>query len=71
MALAIILTFVLGYIVITLEYIIKVNKAAIALVTGVLCLTFYIMFQPDKDVVSEQIIEHLGEVLRSFIKIVS
>ena len=62
MALSIILTFILGYIAITLEHTIKVNKAASALVTGVLCWTFYIMFQPDKEVVSEQLMEHLGEV---------
>lgn len=62
MAIAIILTFIIGYLAITLEHSIKVNKAASALVTGVLCWTFYIMFQADKHLVSEQLMEHLGEV---------
>ena len=62
MSLAIIITFILGYIAITLEHTIKVNKAASALVTGVLCWTIYIMFQTDKHLVTEQLMEHLGEV---------
>jgi Na+/H+ antiporter NhaD/arsenite permease-like protein len=62
MELAIILTFIIGYLAITLEHSIKINKAATALVTGVICWTFYILFQPDKHLVSEQLMEHLGEV---------
>ncbi len=62
MELAIILTFILGYIAITLEHTLKINKAAVALVTGVLCWTIYILAQPDKDVVSHQLMDHLGEV---------
>ncbi len=53
MALAIILTFILGYLAITLEHSIKINKAASALVTGVICWTIYILFQPDKHLVYE------------------
>lgn len=62
MALAIIITFILGYIAIILEHTLKINKAASALVTGVLCWTIYIMFQTDKHLVTEQLMEHLGEV---------
>lgn len=62
MALAIIITFILGYLAITLEHTIKVNKAATALVTGVICWTIYISFEPDKHLVTEQLMEHLGEV---------
>lgn len=62
MSLAIIITFILGYLAITLEHTIKVNKAATALVTGVICWTIYITFQEDKHVVTEQLMEHLGEV---------
>jgi Na+/H+ antiporter NhaD/arsenite permease-like protein len=62
MGLAIIITFILGYLAITLEHTIKVNKAATALVTGVICWTIYILFQEDKHLVSEQLMEHLGEV---------
>ncbi len=62
MELAIVLTFIIGYIAITLEHSIKINKAATALVTGVVCWTIYILFQHDKHLVSEQLMEHLGEV---------
>lgn len=62
MAIAIIITFILGYFAITLEHSIKINKAATALVTGVICWTIYIVFQPDKHLVTEQLMEHLGEV---------
>lgn len=62
MALAIIITFILGYLAITLEHTIKINKAATALVTGVICWTIYITFQEDKHLVTEQLMEHLGEV---------
>ncbi|MEO6637155.1 MAG: sodium:proton antiporter NhaD, partial [Ginsengibacter sp.] len=62
MALGIIITFILGYLAITLEHTIKVNKAASALVTGVVCWTIYILFQPDKHLVTEQIMDHMGEI---------
>lgn len=62
MALAIILSFIIGYFAITLEHSIRINKAASALVTGVVCWTIYILSEPDKHLVSEQLIEHLGEV---------
>lgn len=62
MAIAIILTFIIGYFAITLEHTIKINKAASALVTGVVCWTIYILAQEDKHVVTEQLMEHLGEV---------
>ncbi len=62
MSLAIIIIFILGYFAITLEHSIKINKAASALVTGVICWTIYILFQPDKHIVNEQLMEHLGEV---------
>lgn len=62
MAIAIIITFIIGYLAITLEHSIKVNKAASALLTGVICWTIYILYQPDKNLVTEQLMEHLGEI---------
>ena len=62
MAWAIIITFILGYLAITLEHTLKINKAATALVTGVICWTIYISFEADKHLVTEQLMEHLGEV---------
>lgn len=41
--LLIITVFVLGYITIAFEHPLKLNKAASALITGVLCWTIYIL----------------------------
>src|SRR5688500_17720546 len=62
MIIAIITIFILGYLAITLEHGININKAASALVTGALCWTVYIMLAGDKDVVAHQLTEHLGEI---------
>ena len=58
----IIFIFILGYIAIAFEHAIKINKAAIALVTGVLCWVVYILLSPDKHLVSEELTHHLGEL---------
>ncbi|MEP6945598.1 MAG: sodium:proton antiporter NhaD [Acidobacteriota bacterium] len=62
MEIAIILTFLIGYAAIALEHPIKIDKAASALLTGVLCWTIYVFSQPDKEVVSHEVISHLGEI---------
>src|SRR5690242_20234140 len=54
--------FVLGYIAIATEHVIKINKAAVALVTGVLCWTVYIFLMPDKLAVAEALTAHMGEL---------
>ena len=51
-----------GYFAIAFEHSININKAATALVTGVLCWTVYILFTPNKQLVSHQLMEHLGEL---------
>jgi len=56
------LIFILGYVAITLEHSIKINKAATALVTGVLCWTLYILGEHDKILVSHHLTEHMGEI---------
>jgi Na+/H+ antiporter NhaD/arsenite permease-like protein len=58
----IITIFVLGYAAIALEHTIKLNKAASALITGVLCWVIYIVFTPDKPLINQQLTEHLGEM---------
>jgi Na+/H+ antiporter NhaD/arsenite permease-like protein len=55
-------TFIIGYIAIATEHVIKINKAATALVTGVLCWTIYILSTDDKQHVSEELTGHLGEL---------
>lgn len=62
MEVLIFIVFALGYIAITLEHSIKINKAAIALLTGVVCWTIYILNVSDKHLVSHELSEHLGEI---------
>lgn len=54
--------FILGYLAIAFEKSIRINKAATALITGVLCWTVYILFTPDKDAVTGQLGHHLGDL---------
>lgn len=54
--------FIAGYLAIASEHVIKINKAATALLTGVLCWTVYILFQPDKEIVVHHLNEHLGDI---------
>jgi NhaD family Na+/H+ antiporter len=60
MVIAIVSIFILGYLAIAFEHTIRINKAATALVTGVLCWTFYILFADNKEIVTEQLSHHLG-----------
>lgn len=54
--------FVIGYIAIASEHFLKINKAATALVTGVLCWLVYIVATPEKELVTEHLTAHLGEL---------
>lgn len=58
----IIAIFVIGYLAIAFEHTIRLNKAATALVTGVLCWTVYILFSDNRDHVGEQLTRHFGEL---------
>jgi Na+/H+ antiporter NhaD/arsenite permease-like protein len=62
MVAAILIVFVLGYMAIALEHPIRLNKAASALITAVLCWTIYIAYAPNVHTVNEQLSEHLGEI---------
>ena len=62
MAVLLIIVFVLGYTAIALEHPLKINKAATALITGVLCWMVFILFSSDKLHVVAYLAEHLGEV---------
>lgn len=59
---AIVIIFIVGYLAIVFEHNIQVNKAASALVTGVVCWTAYIMSGADIHTVEHQLATHLGEV---------
>lgn len=54
--------FVAGYLAITLEHSLKINKAASALVTGILCWVVYIVSSPDKNGVVHALEQHMGEL---------
>lgn len=56
----IVIVFILGYILITLEHQIRINKAAVALLTGAVCWTLLILQAPDKQQVNESLAHHLG-----------
>ncbi len=58
----IVLVFVLGYAAIAMEQSVRINKAATALITGVLCWTLYIAGANDKPGVSLQLSAHLGDL---------
>lgn len=58
----IIVIFIAGYIGIAAEHVTRINKAGIALVTGVLCWTVYILGEKNKALVSEQLSSRLGEL---------
>ena len=58
----IIIVFVIGYIAIAFEHSLQLNKAASALITGVLCWTLYILQSNSSDKVNEELLHHLGEI---------
>lgn len=57
--------FVIGYGLIAFEHAIRINKTAIALITGVLCWTLYALF----DSSAESVDHHLGDQLGSIAEI--
>jgi Na+/H+ antiporter NhaD/arsenite permease-like protein len=62
MAALLIVIFIVGYTLIAFEHYTKINKSAIALVTGVLCWTFYILFSADANLVNEQLSEQFSGI---------
>jgi Na+/H+ antiporter NhaD/arsenite permease-like protein len=61
-AVLIIITFIIGYLAIAFEFSLKVNKAASALITGVICWTIYIIKSPANESVPEKLLHHLGDI---------
>lgn len=54
--------FIIGYLAIAFEHQIKLNKAATALITGVLCWTIYIFNVTDHNAAHHALLEHMGEI---------
>lgn len=58
-------TFILGYLAIVFEKTIRLDKAASAIITGVLCWTIYISFHSSAESIhhaTEELMDHLGEI---------
>lgn len=62
MSILLILLFITGYILITLEHAIRLNKTATALITGIVCWTAYALMGDNKDLVSDQLSHHLSTI---------
>ena len=58
----IVIIFIIGYAAIAMEHPLKINKAATALITGVLCWTLFALFATDKQAPAHLLTENLGEV---------
>ena len=57
-----IIVFIIGYVAIAFEHSIKLNKAASALITGVLCWTIYILQSDTVETVGDELLHHLGDI---------
>jgi Na+/H+ antiporter NhaD/arsenite permease-like protein len=53
--------FVGGYSAIIFERAFRINKAGVAMLTGVACWTAFIVFSPDKNTVAHQLVGHVGD----------
>jgi Na+/H+ antiporter NhaD/arsenite permease-like protein len=62
MTILLVTVFILGYIAIAFEHPLRLNKAASALITGVLCWVIYILQSQSTHTVNEELLHHLGEI---------
>jgi Na+/H+ antiporter NhaD/arsenite permease-like protein len=54
--------FIIGYAAIAFEHPLRMNKTASAILTGVCCWVVYILASDDKNLVSTELYEHLGQI---------
>ena len=62
MVLGLLFVFFVGYVAITFESVLKINKSAIALITAVMCWGLIIMDSPEKKGVIEALSQHLSDI---------
>jgi Na+/H+ antiporter NhaD/arsenite permease-like protein len=62
MIILLLITFIAGYVLITLEHAIHINKAAIALITAVICWTILVLNPASKDASLESLGHHLSSI---------
>ncbi|HEX6845652.1 MAG TPA: sodium:proton antiporter NhaD [Chitinophagaceae bacterium] len=58
----IVIIFIIGYLAIAFEHPIKINKAASALLTGVICWSIFALWGNNRDFVSEELAHHLSDI---------
>lgn len=58
----IIIVFVIGYLAIAFEHPLRVNKAASALLTGVICWSIFALLGKDGELVSEELAHHFSDI---------
>jgi Na+/H+ antiporter NhaD/arsenite permease-like protein len=54
--------FILGYLAIAFEHPVRINKAASALLTGVLCWSVFALMGGEKEAISDELAHHLSEI---------
>jgi len=62
MTIIVAIIFIAGYLAIAFEQPLKINKAASALLTGVICWTVYSLFGNENGLISENLSHHLSEI---------
>jgi len=62
MILVLTIVFILGYLAITLEHTLKINKSATALITAVICWSLLILNTDNKEFILEQLSHHLSSI---------
>lgn len=62
MASLVVVLFIAGYVLLTLEHTFKINKAATALLTGTLCWVFYLLGEADPHHVLHELFHHVSEI---------
>src|SRR6188474_650226 len=62
MTVVIAVIFIVGYLAIAFEHLLKINKAASALLTGVLCWSIYALWGVEKEFVSGELAHHLSDI---------
>lgn len=62
MTIIVAIIFIAGYLAIAFEHPLKINKAASALLTGVICWTVYALSGSESELVSDNLSHHLSEI---------
>lgn len=70
MIIAVIASFVIGYLLIVFEHPLKINKTASALLAGAVCWAIYALFAPSHGIESHEVVEQLSHHLAPIAEII-